>query len=867
MPIDTSPPSSPVRKKPRLSSPGDIDRSCTNLTPTQPFLGFTKATALPSNVKDDPDNPFTSQHPPSGKSSSIPPGLGFTSASSIGHDPERSPSPLPPSEQDYDIWLQPSTTLPAVSFQHPSFASSSAMLRPTGFVRPGTKSIIAPSAAALAKARERFKSWEGDLEDTENVNPSNVVGPLPHSPFQRPALRVMDNSLPTPESPSPSAFSRPINSNKFPTVDQPSMKQKSFRSPLIKSTPVKNHLASPLNPRVNFASVANMTQRPKSPLTPSTPLPTTKTMASIQTPGRPPVRSSRTTPAPFVTPFKPGMRPGEPGWMKLQESARKEKAGSPSSILSASTPEIRTISRAKHHKTFFNLSHPPNRKTLSSSGLRPQQYTKEDFESMQINIHELKQITPTLATYYSFHTTSAILPSLVDEIPQVLGPAAALEELLNLGCSLATKPWVDNHWALILWKLAGMVALDPESENDSSTRRWCWREVKRQLLYRYERELNQAKRPALRLISTQDAPAALPMNLCISNIFSPEDGTGSTFPELEITDGWYRLKARIDAPMARAVERGSIRIGRKIGVAGARLNSERKEPQDILDAYNSVKLVLSGNSSHLLSWDAKLGFTKGPSISTMHSLTPDGGPIASMDVVVVKTHPLAFIEFCTDATGKKWREGPRGEAEEMKVNEQWEKKRQEGASKIQANFDKKIARYESYIDKLERRAGSVLSRHTSDEPPDHIEELYDQLEEHDDALGLLSRISSQDAAWLAQHTKRCMQVEREQVGEEIEKELQTACPPRDVRSFRVIAVEDSQTYRRPANRYVQLTVWDILSLTLSEGVKPGAIEIGSRFMITNLMPQQQGSWMGNKPNSQIFLATTRSTRWHKLKSS
>lgn len=121
----------------------------------------------------------------------------------------------------------------------------------------------------------------------------------------------------------------------------------------------------------------------------------------------------------------------------------------------------------------------------------------------------------------------------------------------------------------------------------------------------------------------------------------------------------------------------------------------------------------------------------------------------------------------------------------------YQKKRQEGASKIQANFDKKIARYESYIDKLERRAGSVLSRHTSgaryirlsspseitkswvvDEPPDHIEELYDQLEEHDDALGLLSQISSQDAAWLAQHTKRCMQVEREQVGEEIEKELQ-----------------------------------------------------------------------------------------------
>jgi breast cancer 2 susceptibility protein len=53
-----------------------------------------------------------------------------------------------------------------------------------------------------------------------------------------------------------------------------------------------------------------------------------------------------------------------------------------------------------------------------------------------------------------------------------------------------------------------------------------------------------------------------------------------------------------------------------------------------------VKLVLSGNSSHLLPWDAKLGFTKGPSIATMYSLTPDGGPIAAMDVVVVKVKHL-----------------------------------------------------------------------------------------------------------------------------------------------------------------------------------------------------------------------------------
>jgi hypothetical protein len=43
-----------------------------------------------------------------------------------------------------------------------------------------------------------------------------------------------------------------------------------------------------------------------------------------------------------------------------------------------------------------------------------------------------------------------------------------------------------------------------------------------------------------------------------------------------------------------------------------------------------------------------------------------------------------------------------------------QKKRNDRASKIQAEFEKKMARYESYIDKLERRAGHVL--HTKGTP-------------------------------------------------------------------------------------------------------------------------------------------------------
>lgn len=102
------------------------------------------------------------------------------------------------------------------------------------------------------------------------------------------------------------------------------------------------------------------------------------------------------------------------------------------------------------------------------------------------NAEELSQITPVMAPYYSFHTASP--ESLSSQVPPtLLGATAALEQLLERGCTLATKPWVDNHWALILWKLSAMVCLDPERESDGREKRWCWDEVMRQMFYRFER--------------------------------------------------------------------------------------------------------------------------------------------------------------------------------------------------------------------------------------------------------------------------------------------------------------------------------------------------------------------------------------------
>jgi len=97
-----------------------------------------------------------------------------------------------------------------------------------------------------------------------------------------------------------------------------------------------------------------------------------------------------------------------------------------------------------------------------------------------------------------------------------------------------------------------------------------------------------------------------------------------------------------------------------------------------------------------------------------------------LNPALIKTHAIAFIEFITDEEGRKRREGPRSEVEEMRINEEWkvnlfrdpsnalilihvlQKKRDWEASKLRTQFEKKVSRYESYIDRLERRAGNLF---------------------------------------------------------------------------------------------------------------------------------------------------------------
>jgi hypothetical protein len=159
------------------------------------------------------------------------------------------------------------------------------------------------------------------------------------------------------------------------------------------------------------------------------------------------------------------------------------------------------------------------------------------------------------------------------------------KELLHLNASLAKPEWTRHHYGLIVWKLASYAKMFNDMTNrdrflSDPTIGWCPEAIVHQLAYRYEREINQAQRSAIKLISEKDDSPSRVMVLCVSQIKTYE----SVFPSkkdkdievqniLELTDGWYTINAVVDEPLDAAISAKRIFIGMKLKVSGCRVSS------------------------------------------------------------------------------------------------------------------------------------------------------------------------------------------------------------------------------------------------------------------------------------------------------
>lgn len=380
----------------------------------------------------------------------------------------------------------------------------------TGFQKANGKQLPRPSAAAMALAAKRLKldgADEFQVGGMENM-PSSPTATGRLGPTER---RIDESAIPT----------------KIAQLGLFLPKQSPVHvTPPCTPAPLKDTGISPLRSPM----VAGLAK----PGASGSPSPLRKQISLGITPrafrtGLPSVKARGS----FTPPFKRGVR-------------------------SPSLPPQASIPLAPVPPSVFDLSVPDARIGYREAGLVPHGW-QSDAEARAHGVPSevcLILQDPIRALQYAF-----VQP---DGTPR--GATEAYSELLELGGSKAQLKWVQNHWQLVLWKLAAYVASDPRHVNTY----WTWDRVLRDLRYRYEREYHKKEYSVIKRLQEEPRPYTRPMVLCVHQILRFDDTGESASLVLQLTDGWYKIRAELDAPLRRAVERRKICIGHKLAIACAK---------------------------------------------------------------------------------------------------------------------------------------------------------------------------------------------------------------------------------------------------------------------------------------------------------
>ena len=262
---------------------------------------------------------------------------------------------------------------------------------------------------------------------------------------------------------------------------------------------------------------------------------------------------------------------------------------------------------------------------------------------------------------YDKHSLLPVSLSLQDEISSgTVGDVKDFRSMLaSFGCdaSLVSDKWILNHSRWIVWKLA------------SIERRFCpfveghcltFQQVAEQMKIRFTREIVDGFRSPLRRVLNRDVSAQRMMVLCVSSLEKTKDhkrNEDNLFCEL--TDGWYSVRASLDPRLIHFVQQGRIRIGAKLLISAAFLMGfdDGIDPLDSIydtkESATSPSLCIFANACRLARWNAKLGFVGETRklredegmlrVRSISDLFEDGGKIPMIDLIVIKRHPVMFL--------------------------------------------------------------------------------------------------------------------------------------------------------------------------------------------------------------------------------
>ncbi|NWU45590.1 BRCA2 protein, partial [Hylia prasina] len=426
--------------------------------------------------------------------------------------------------------------------------------------------------------------------------------------------------------------------------------------------------------------------------------------------------------------------------------------------------------------------------------------------------------------------------------------------------NLITEAWVYNHYRWIVWKLAAMeVSFPHEFANRCLTPEM----VLLQLKYRYDLEVDKSKRSAIKKIIERDDAAGKTLVLCISKIISlntvvsPSSSNKNMESKkaaalIEVTDGWYGIRALLDPPLKAFLDRRRLTVGQKIIVHGAELVGPQNGCTP-LEAPDSLMLKMSANSTRRVRWHTKLGFHRDPRPFPLplSSLYSEGGAVGCIDVVIQRTYPVQWMEK-TSAGSYVFRNSRAEEREAAKHAEDQQKK-------LEALFAKIQAEYEKHEERTSRRPprSRIVTRQQIHNLQDGAE-LYEAIQNASDPGYMEGYLSDDQLKALKAYRQLMNDRKQTQMQEQFKKALESAeqeengCYKRDVSAVWRLYVVDYR--KQEKHKGAVLSLWrplpDVCSL----------LKEGARYRIFLLAASQ----CRGRTDSNIQLTATKKTQYLQL---
>ncbi|XP_032467084.1 breast cancer type 2 susceptibility protein isoform X3 [Phocoena sinus] len=428
---------------------------------------------------------------------------------------------------------------------------------------------------------------------------------------------------------------------------------------------------------------------------------------------------------------------------------------------------------------------------------------------------------------------------------------------------LISRVWVYNHYRWIIWKLAAMEFAFPK---EFANRCLSPERVLLQLKYRYDMEIDRSRRSAIKKIMERDDTAAKTLVLCVSEIISLSTNISETSSSktnsmdttkaavVELTDGWYAIKAQVDPPLLALLKNSRLTVGQKIIIHGAELVGS-PDACTPLEAPESLMLKISANSTRPACWYAKLGFFSNPRPFPLplSSLFSDGGNVGCVDIIIQRAYPIQWMEKTSSGLYIF-----RNEREEEKEATKYAEAQQK---KLEALFTKIQAEFEEHEENITERC--IPSRALTRQQVHALQggaELYEAVKDSPDPSYLEGYFSEEQLRALNNHRQTLNDKKQAQIHVELRKAMESAeqgeqILPRDVTPVWKLRITSC---KRKEKDSVVLSIWrpssDLYSL-LTEG---------KRYRIYHLAASKSKS---KSKRANIQLTATKKTQYQQLPAS